>query len=74
MTQPTFKQHEPIIYLENNSNRRYNFEGNGIKGISNIKGQQGQSKDAKAEIKRYTKSTTFDRGLKRKRRTSDRNC
>ena len=74
MTQPTFKRHHPIIYGQNNSGRSNgNFRGNGNKGISNNKGQHGQSKNAKVNFKRHNKSTIFDKGLKWERSTSDRN-
>ena len=72
-TLPTFKRYQPIVFRLNNSGTHDNFGGNGSKSISNSKGQQGQLKDAKADFKRHTKLTTFDRSPKRERSTSSRN-
>ena len=72
MTQPTYKRHQPIVYGQNNFGSHGNFGTNGSKGISNTKGSWGHPKDAKADFKGSSTSTTFDTHLKRERSTSGR--
>jgi len=73
MTHPTSKRHQPFVYGQNTFGTHGNFGSNGSKGISYTKGSWGHPKDAKADFKGPSKSTTFDKNLKRERSKSGRN-
>ena len=72
MTQPTSKRHQPVVYGHNICDSHGSFGASGSKGIPNTKGPWGQPKNAKADFESPSKSTTFDKHLKRERITSGR--
>ena len=71
--QPTPKQHQPIVYWQNNVGIHNNFGANGNKGNPNTMGSWGRPKDAKANFKGPSKSTTFDKHSKRERSANSKN-
>ena len=73
MTQPTSKWHQPIVLGQNNSGSHGNFGVSGSKGIPKTMGSWERPKDAKADFKGSSKSTTFDKHSKRKRSTNNKN-
>ncbi len=72
MTQPTSKRHQPDVYGQNICDSHAGFGASGSMGILNTKGPWGQPKNAKADYESPSKSTTFDKHLKRERSTSGR--
>ncbi len=73
MTQPSFKRPQPSSFGQNNSDSHGSFGGSGHKGVSSSKGPWGQSKDAKAFSKGPSKSTSFNKNMKRGKSGSDKN-
>ncbi len=73
MTQPGFKRPRPSSIGQNNSGSHGSFGGSGHKGTSDCKGPWGQSKDAKSESKGPSKSTSFNKNMKREKSGSDKN-
>jgi hypothetical protein len=72
MTQSTSKRHQLVVYRQNISDSHGSVETNDSKSIPNTYGLWGHPKDAKAEFKESSNSTTFDKHLKRERSTSGR--
>ncbi len=73
MTQPSFKRPQPSSFGQNNYGSHGNFGGGGHKDASNSKGPCGQSKYAKADSKGPSKSTSFNKNMKRAKSGSDKN-
>jgi hypothetical protein len=73
MPQPTSKRHQRDVYGQNNSGSYGSFGASGSKGIPRTEGSWRHLKDAKAEFKGSSKSTTFDKHFKRERSTSSKN-
>ena len=67
MPQPTFKRHHPIVFKQQPSSSHGSFEASSSKGFPNTLGSWGHPKDAKANFKKSSKSTTFDKHFKRER-------
>jgi len=64
MPQPISKRLQPIGFGQNNFGNHGNFEARNSKGIPNTMKSWGRPKDVKADFKRSSKSTTFDKHYK----------
>ena len=73
MQQPTSKRHHPIIYGQNNFGGHGRFGASVSKGIPNTMGSWEHPKDAKADFKGSSKSTTFVKHSKRERSANNKN-
>ncbi len=74
ITQPNFKRPQLSNFGHNNSGRHGNFGRSGHKGASITKGPwAGKSKDAKADFKGPSKSTSFNRNMKWEKGGSEKN-
>ena len=73
MSQPSLKRPQPSIFWQNNAGSHGSFGGSGHKDASGSKGPWGQSKNAKADSKGPSKSTSFNKYMKRRKSGSDRN-
>ena len=73
MTQPNSKRHQPIVFGQNNAGSHGSFEPSSSKGVLNTMRSRGRPKDAKADFKGSSKSTTFDKHYKRECSANSKN-
>ena len=70
MPQPTSKRHQPTVFKQQTFGSHGSFRAGRSKAIPNTLGSWGNPKDAKADFKGFSKSTTFGKHLKRERSNS----
>ncbi len=73
MTQPNFKRPQLSNFGQKHFGNHGSFGGSDHKGASGSKGPWGQSKDDKADFKGPSKSTSFNKNMKRERSDSEKN-
>jgi hypothetical protein len=71
--QPTSKRLQPIVFGQNNFGNHGSFGASGSKGIPDTMGSRRRPKDAKADFKGFSKSTTFDTHSNRERSSNYKN-